>query len=86
MASYWNPWKQIRSARVFRDLAAVGVEAEVDHRHLNLDCPSFKGINPTTENLVVVFWKLLSKKLPKGLLHELKLHETENNVAVYRGE
>ena len=62
------------------------VEAEVDHRHLNLDCPSFKGINPTTENLVVVFWKLLEKRLPKGFLHELRLHETENNVAVYRGE
>jgi 6-pyruvoyltetrahydropterin/6-carboxytetrahydropterin synthase len=69
-----------------KQAVAETIEAEVDHRHLNLDCPSFKGINPTTENLVVVFWKLLSKKLPKGLLHELKLHETENNVAVYRGE
>ncbi len=62
------------------------IEAEMDHKHLNLDCPSLKGINPTTENLVVVFWKLLAARLPKGLLHELRLHETENNVAIYRGE
>ena len=62
------------------------VEAEVDHRHLNHDCPSFRGINPTSENLVVVFWKLLQARLPKGALYELKLHETENNVAIYRGE
>jgi 6-pyruvoyltetrahydropterin/6-carboxytetrahydropterin synthase len=62
------------------------IEAEMDHRHLNLDCPSLKGINPTTENLVVVFWKLLSARLPSGMLHELRLHETENNVAIYRGE
>jgi 6-pyruvoyltetrahydropterin/6-carboxytetrahydropterin synthase len=62
------------------------IEAEMDHRHLNLDCPSLKGINPTTENLVVVFWKLLAGRLPKGMLHELRLHETENNVAIYRGE
>jgi hypothetical protein len=24
--------------------------------------------------------------LPKGLLYEVKLHETENNIASYRGE
>jgi 6-pyruvoyltetrahydropterin/6-carboxytetrahydropterin synthase len=59
---------------------------EVDHKHLNLDVPLFKEINPTAENMVVVFWKLLEMHLPKGLLHEVKLFETENNVAVYRGE
>jgi hypothetical protein len=36
--------------------------------------------------MVVVFWGLLAARLPQGTLHELKLHETENNVAVYRGE
>src|SRR5579885_3035430 len=56
------------------------IEAEFDHRHLNIDCPSLANINPTTENLVVVVWKKLESKLPKGMLYELKLHETENNV------
>ncbi len=59
---------------------------EMDHKHLNLDIPLFKELNPTAENMVVAFWKLLERKLPPGLLYEVKLHETENNTAIYRGE
>jgi 6-pyruvoyltetrahydropterin/6-carboxytetrahydropterin synthase len=59
---------------------------QVDHKHLNYDVPIFREINPTAENMVVVFWKLLEMKLPNGMLYEMKLHETENNVAIYRGE
>lgn len=60
--------------------------SKVDHRHLNLDVAEFKDVNPTAENMVVVFWKLLQEALPHGLLYEVKLRETENNTAVYRGE
>lgn len=59
---------------------------EVDHKHLNHDVEWLKGTNPTTENLVVAFWERLEKVLPQGFLHEIKLHETENNIAIYRGE
>jgi 6-pyruvoyltetrahydropterin/6-carboxytetrahydropterin synthase len=58
----------------------------VDHKHLNLDVPVFKDLVPTAEVMAVVFWKLLEQKLPGGLLYEIKLWETENNVAIYRGE
>jgi 6-pyruvoyltetrahydropterin/6-carboxytetrahydropterin synthase len=59
----------------------------VDHKHLNLDLPVFQKLVPTTENLAVVCWRLLEPALPKqNLLYEIKLHETENNVAIYRGE
>jgi 6-pyruvoyltetrahydropterin/6-carboxytetrahydropterin synthase len=58
----------------------------VDHRHLNLDVTEFSRVNPTAENMAVVFWGWLSERLPKGLLYEVKLHETENNVAIYRGQ
>lgn len=58
----------------------------IDHKHLNYDVPIFREINPTAENMAVIFWKLLEQKLPKGLLYEVKLHETENNIAVYRGD
>lgn len=57
----------------------------MDHKHLNYDVPIFRELNPTAENMVVVFWKLLEEKLP-GLLYELKLHETDNNMVIYRGE
>lgn len=58
----------------------------VDHKHLNLDVPLFDEIIPTAENMAVIFWKLLEQVLPTGLLYEVRLHETENNLAIYRGE
>jgi 6-pyruvoyltetrahydropterin/6-carboxytetrahydropterin synthase len=58
----------------------------MDHRHLNLDVPAMQGINPTAENLAVVFWGLLEQRLPPGSLVEVRLHETENNLVAYRGE
>jgi 6-pyruvoyltetrahydropterin/6-carboxytetrahydropterin synthase len=59
---------------------------QVDHKHLNLDVAAFQKVVPTAENMVVVFWQMLEPALPKGSLYEIKLHETENNVAIYRGE
>lgn len=58
----------------------------VDHKHLNYDVPWLEGSIPTTEVLVVKFWGRLAEMLPKGLLYEVKLYETENNIASYRGE
>jgi 6-pyruvoyltetrahydropterin/6-carboxytetrahydropterin synthase len=58
----------------------------VDHKHLNYDVPWLEGSIPTTEVLVIKFWQRLEGAFPKGLLYEVKLFETENNVASYRGE
>ena len=58
----------------------------VDHKHLNYDVPWLEGSIPTTEVLVIKFWERLQRALPEGLLYEVKLYETENNIASYRGE
>ena len=58
----------------------------VDHKHLNYDVPWLEGFIPTTEMLVIKFWERLADSLLAGMLYEVKLHETENNVASYRGE
>lgn len=58
----------------------------VDHKHLNYDVPWLEGVIPTAELLVVAFWKRLQRGFPQGMLYEVKLHETENNIAFYRGE
>lgn len=58
----------------------------VDHKHLNYDVPWLEGMIPTTEVLVIQFWRRLEPALPDGLLYEVRLQETENNVASYRGE
>lgn len=58
----------------------------VDHKHLNYDVPWLEGVIPTTEMLVIKFWERLVRSFPNGMLYEVRLHETENNSAVYRGE
>jgi len=61
------------------------IEKQFDHKNLNLDIPAFKNLNPTAENIVVVIWDMLQEHLPAGLLNEVRLLETENNYASYRG-
>ena len=56
----------------------------VDHKHLNYDVPWLEGSIPTTEMLVIKFWERLEGALPQGLLYEVKLYETDNNIASYR--
>ena len=58
----------------------------VDHKHLNHDVPWLEDCIPTTEVLTIKFWERLQRALPAGLLYEIKLFETENNIASYRGE
>ena len=59
---------------------------QVDHKHLNYDVAWLEGVIPTTEVLAMKFWQRLEHVLPAGLLYEVKLYETENNIASYRGE
>lgn len=72
--------------KVLRDLVETRVIADVDHRNLNLDVPWMKGINPTTENLVVGIWQQLAGQLPGGArLLRLVLWETPRNYVEYEG-
>ncbi len=59
---------------------------KVDHKHLNFDVDFLEGIIPTVENIAVVFWKILEKKIANGRLNKIKLHETENSWVEYFGE
>lgn len=56
-----------------------------DHRNLNLDCPEFKGKNPTAENIALVIWELLRVAIPPHLSLTVRLSETENNWVEYSG-
>lgn len=60
--------------------------SRLDHKNLNLDVKEFKTLNPTAENIVVVCWQWLLEKIPSSLLYEVRLHETENNLVIYRGD
>jgi len=58
----------------------------VDHKNLNYDVPWLNGCIPTAELLAIAFWERLASALPAGLLYEVRLYETEHNIASYRGE
>lgn len=68
-----------------RDATRSLILEDVDHRHLNHDSELCRGINPTVENLAVLFWTVLHARFG-ALLYEVRLHETEKNWVVYRGE
>ena len=60
---------------------------KVDHSNLNLDVDFIpEGLQPTTENLVILFWQQLEPLLEGCELHCIKLYETENIFAEYYGE
>lgn len=58
----------------------------VDHKNFNLDVPFMKGVIPTSENIVVAFWKILASRVGPGRLTKLVLWETENNYVEYAGK
>ncbi|XP_074651776.1 6-pyruvoyl tetrahydrobiopterin synthase-like [Tubulanus polymorphus] len=58
----------------------------LDHKNVDKDVPYFAEKVSSVENIAVFIWKNLADHLPRGYLHEIKLHETDKNIAVYRGE
>ena len=69
-----------------KDIIREHVISKVDHKNLNIDTDFMKGLNPTSENIVVAIWDQLKNKIPAGKLYSVKLYETENNYFEYRGE
>ena len=60
---------------------------DLDHRNLNLDVEWLRGVNPTTENLVVGIWRRIEPELPERVrLVRLVLWETPRNWVEYTGE
>jgi 6-pyruvoyltetrahydropterin/6-carboxytetrahydropterin synthase len=72
--------------KIVKDAIKSEIDERFDHRNLNLDCPEFKDLNPTAENIAVVAWNLLRNKLPEHLALTIKLWETENNCVEYAGK
>ena len=56
----------------------------VDHRNLNVDVELLRGVVPTAENLVRVFWeRLVGPISERARLVRVTIQETENNSATY---
>ena len=48
------------------DLIYEEIEKPFDHKNLNLDVPEFQDLNPTAENIVVVIWQKIRKRIDAG--------------------
>ncbi len=68
-----------------KDIIYQEVELPFDHKNLNLDVEEFKDLNPTAENIVVVIWNKIRKKIDSKLDLEIVLYETPRNFVSYRG-
>jgi 6-pyruvoyltetrahydropterin/6-carboxytetrahydropterin synthase len=71
--------------KILKNLIIDEIIERFDHRNLNLDCPEFENINPTTENIAVVIWGILREKLDKRFKIEVQLSETEKNKVSFSG-
>jgi 6-pyruvoyltetrahydropterin/6-carboxytetrahydropterin synthase len=71
--------------KILSDLIKENVLNRFDHKNLNLDTDEFRTVNPTAENIAVVIWNILRKKIDSK--HELiiRLYETERNFVEYNG-
>jgi len=60
---------------------------KVDHKNLNVDVDFMNGVLPSTENIAVKFWEQIEGKINSGSrkLYSIKISETVNNSAEYRG-
>ena len=65
------------------DLITEEITERFAHRNLNLDCPEFKTLNPTGENIVVVIYHLIRKRLAERYDLQVRLWETEKNYFEY---
>ncbi len=74
----------IMNVSELKTMVETHVLQDFDHHHLNYDVKEFKTLLPSVENISIVIWNRLSPIL-KDLLYEIKVVETENIFAVYRG-
>ncbi len=76
----------VMDMKELKDLIAEEIEEKLDHKNLNEEVEAFKSLNPTAENIAVVIWNILRKKIDLNLELIVTLYETPRNFVVYDGE
>ena len=75
----------VMDVKILKDFIKSEVEDAFDHKNLNLDTEEFRELNPTAENIAIVIWNILRKKIPKKFQLSIKLYETPRNFVEYSG-
>jgi 6-pyruvoyltetrahydropterin/6-carboxytetrahydropterin synthase len=69
--------------KILSDVINEEVIERFDHRNLNEDCTEFKNLNPTAENIVIVIYNLIRKRIDSSLDMQVRLYETKKNFVEY---
>lgn len=57
----------------------------LDHSQIETDINWFKGVQPSSENILIWIWEQIAPYLESGLLHRLRLVETHSIHTDYYG-
>jgi 6-pyruvoyltetrahydropterin/6-carboxytetrahydropterin synthase len=76
----------VLDVKFLTDIIKSEVEDAFDHKNLNLDVAEFRDLNPTAENIVVVIWNKIRKRIASTLDLEVVLYETPRNFVTYNGK
>ncbi|SHI70017.1 6-pyruvoyl trahydropterin synthase family protein [Aquimarina spongiae] len=72
--------------KILKDYIKSEVEDYMDHKNLNEEVEEFASLNPTVENIAVVIWNRLRKKIDEKFDLEITLYETPRNFVIYTGQ
>lgn len=75
----------VMDAKILADIIKIEIEDAFDHKNLNLDVAEFVNLNPTAENIAIVIWNKIRKRIESKFELEVVLYETPRNFVTYKG-
>ncbi|KAA1242337.1 6-carboxytetrahydropterin synthase [Aquimarina sp. RZ0] len=72
--------------KILKEYIKEEIEDSFDHKNLNEEVTEFKELNPTVENIAIVIWNRLRKRINPSYDIEVTLYETARNFVIYTGE
>lgn len=72
--------------KILKRLMHEHVIEQLDHKHLNSDVDFMRDVIPTAENIAIKIWERLEPHIGSGVLHSVKVFESQNNYVDYRGK
>lgn len=76
----------VMDLKTLSDIIYQEIEVAFDHKNLNLDVEEFKDLNPTAENIAVVIWNKLRKRIADDKKIKVELYETARNFVSFEGD
>jgi 6-pyruvoyltetrahydropterin/6-carboxytetrahydropterin synthase len=76
----------VMDMKILKGIIHSEIEEQFDHKNLNKELIEFATLNPTAENISVVIWEKLRKKIDSKLELSITLYETPRNFVTYSGD